>query len=473
MRSAGRRDILSAMIGVFGILLSLTLLMYLAYRGINVLVLAPLLALLAALMGGDPRLLATYTQVFMISLGGFAAKYFPLFLLGAIFGRLMSDSGSASTIARSIMSKLGPSQALLSIVLACGVLTYGGVSVFVVVFASYPVAVALFRAANTPKRFIPGAILLGGATFTLSGIPGTPSLQNAIPMPFFGTDSFAAPGLGSIAGVVMLVFGTMWLNGRARRAAHAGEGYGEHPFDHLDASPSPHQPGIVVAVIPLVIVVVVNLVMTWWVIPAMDLGYLAEPKFGRVGVNDVRGIWALVASLGLAVVSAIALHWSRWSDLKSSINQGTMSSLLPIFNTASEIGYGAVIASLAAFAAIQAAVMGISSNPLISEAVTVNIMAGITGSAAGGLSLALGMLGKTYAEAGAAAGISPELLHRVATIACGGLDSLPHNGAVITLLGICRLSHQESYLDIFMVSVVGPLIALALVLILGSTFGGF
>ena len=461
------------MIGVFGIFLSLVLLMYLAYRGINVLVLAPLLSLLAALMGGDPRMLAIYTQVFMISLGGFVAKYFPLFLLGAIFGRLMSDSGSAATIARSIVARLGPSQALLSIVLACGILTYGGVSVFVVVFASYPVAVELFRAANTPKRLIPGAILLGGATFTLSGMPGTPSIQNAIPMPFFGTDTFAAKGLGSVAGVVMLALGMLWLNGRARRAVAAGEGYGDHPLEHLDASPSEHRPPLVIALVPLAIVLLVNLAMTWWVIPAMDLGYLAEPRFGSVSVNDVRGIWALVASLGLAVLVAIVLHWPRWRDLKASVNQGTISSLLPIFNTASEIGYGAVIASLAAFAVVQAAVVGISDNPLISEAVAVNIMAGITGSAAGGLSLALGMLGKTYAEVGAAAGISPELLHRVAAIAAGGLDSLPHNGAVITLLGICRLTHRESYLDIFMVSVVGPLVALTLVLVLGSTVGAF
>ncbi|MDP2054190.1 MAG: Na+/H+ antiporter NhaC family protein [Acidobacteriota bacterium] len=458
--------------GVAGILLSLGLLMYLAYRGINVLVLAPLLSLLAAVMGGDPRMLAIYTQVFMISLGGFVAKYFPLFLLGAIFGRLMSDSGSAASIARSIVARLGPSQALLAIVLACGILTYGGVSVFVVVFAAYPVAVELFRAANTPKRLIPGAIILGGATFTLSGMPGTPSIQNAIPMPFFGTDTFAAPGLGSVAGLVMLILGMWWLNGRARRAVAAGEGYGDHPHD-LDLSPSPHQPPLMIALVPLVIVLLVNLVMTWWVIPAMDLAYLAEPRFGGVGVNDVRGIWALVASLGLAILVAIALHWPRWRDLKGSVNQGTMSSLLPIFNTASEIGYGAVIASLAAFATVQAAVMAISTNVLVSEAVAVNIMAGITGSAAGGLSLALGMLGKTYAEAGAAAGISPELLHRVAAIASGGLDSLPHNGAVITLLGICRLSHRESYLDIFMVSVVGPLAALAVVLVLGSTVGAF
>ena len=157
----------------------------------------------------------------------------------------------------------------------------------------------------------------------------------------------------------------------------------------------------------------------------------------------MRGIWALVASLSLAIVTAIVLHWPRWSDLRWSLNQGTFSSMLPIFNTASEIGYGAVIASLAGFAAVQAALAGVSANVLVSEAITVNIMAGITGSAAGGLGLALGMMGKAYAQAGAAAGISPELLHRVAAISAGGLDSLPHNGAVVSMLGICRLTHRE------------------------------
>jgi H+/gluconate symporter-like permease len=461
------------MIGVIGILLSLGLLMYLAYRGINVLVLAPLLSLLAALADGDTRRLATYTQVFMGSLGGFVTRYFPLFLLGAIFGRLMSDSGSAASIARWIVNRLGPKHAPLAIVLACGILTLGGVSVFVVVFAAYPVAVELFRAAGAPKRLIPGAVLLGGATFTLSGIPGTPSIQNAMPMPYFGTDTFAAPGLGSIAAVVMFVVGTVWLNGRARRAAAAGEGYGHHPHDALDVTPSPHQPSLIVSLAPLVIVLLVNVLMTWWVVPAMDLAYLQEPKYGRVAVNDVRGIWALVASLFVAIVVAITLHWKRWTDLRGSVNHGTFASMLPIFNTASEIGYGAVIASLAAFALVQAALASVSSNLLVNEAIAVNIMAGITGSAAGGLGLALGMLGKTYAAAAAAAGISPELLHRVAAIAAGGLDSLPHNGAVITLLGICRLTHRESYLDIFMVSVIGPLIALAVVLVLGTMFGSF
>ena len=461
------------MIGVFGILLSLGLLMYLAYRGVNVLLVAPVLALLAAVIGGETRLLAVLSQIYMKSLGGFVTGYFALFMLGAILGRLMADSGSASAIASWIVGRLGARRSVLAIVLACAVLTYGGVSVLVVIFAVYPVAVAIFRGSHTPKRFIPAAVLLGGATFTLSGIPGTPSIQNAMPIAFFGTDTFAAPGVGSIGGLVMLVFGAWWLQSRAQQAAARGEGYGHHPLDAQDAVPTLDEPPLMIAVLPLLVVLVMNVAMTWWVIPAMDLAYLKEPKFGGVGVNDVRGLWALVSALALATLTAILLHWRRWQDLKGSLNQGTFSSMLPIFNTASEIAYGAVIASLAGFAVVQAALASVSSNLLVNEAIAVNIMAGITGSAAGGLGLALGMLGKTYTAAAATAGISPELLHRVAAIACGGLDSLPHNGAVITMLGICRLTHREAYFDMFMVSVVGPLLALVVVLVLGTTFGSF
>jgi H+/gluconate symporter-like permease len=462
------------MIAVLGILVSLALLMWLAYRGISVLVLAPLLALLAAAFGGEPRFLATYTQIFMTGLGGFLVKYFPLFLLGAIFGRLMSDSGSAETIARWIARRIGPHRASMAIVLACGILTYGGVSVFVVAFAAYPLAAALFREAGIPKRLIPGALVLGSATFSMTALPGTPSIQNAIPMPHFGTDTFAAPGIGTIAAIIMFGLGFWWLAHREREARARGEGYGDHPGDALDMSIPPDQPPLWAAVTPIILVIAINWLFTRIVIPAMDVSYLTEPRYGRTTVADVRGLWSLIVALTVAIAATIALHWRRWRDVKHSVNQGTLSSLLPIFNTASEVGYGSVIASLAGFALIRDAVLGLwPSNPLVSEAIAVNVMAGITGSASGGMSIALNVLGKTYLAMGTAAGISPELLHRVAAIASGGLDSLPHNGAIITLLGICRLGHRDSYKDIFVVTVVVPLIALGAVLVLGAAFGNF
>ncbi|UEM02290.1 GntP family permease [Skermanella rosea] len=475
------------MVGLFGIILSLVLLMYLAYRGITVLVLAPLLAAMAVLFAGDLPLLATYTQVFMTAAGRFVTTYFPLFLLGALFGKLMDDSGSARTIAHWIVEKLGAERSILAVVLACGILTYGGVSLFVVAFAVYPIAVALFREAQIPKRLIPGAIALGSFTFTMTALPGTPAIQNLIPMPYFGTDAFAAPGLGLLAAAIMLVGGTAWLTWRHHRAHAAGEGYGTHPDD---PRPEPRArsvgamaldrdevaaPGILVAVLPIVLVIALNYAFTNFLIPTWETGYLAEPKYGSTTVAKVQGTWAIIIALIVSSVAVVALNWRVLRDrVVASINEGSLGSLLPIFNTASEVGYGAVIASLAAFTILRDFVLNLSpDNPLISLAVAVNVLAGVTGSASGGMSIALETLGSTYAQLGQAAGISPELLHRITAISSGGFDALPHNGAVITLLAICKLTHRQSYVDILMVAVAIPVTSLIIIIALGTMFGSF
>jgi len=457
-----------------GILMSLGLLMYLAYRGLNVLILAPLLALLAVLCAGDVALmLPTYTQMFMKAMGGYLIQFFPLFLLGALFGKLMDDSGSARAIAHGIVSRLGSERAVLAIVLACGLLTYGGVSLFVVAFAVYPIGAALFREAGIPKRLLPGAIALGAFTFTMTALPGTPAIQNAIPSPFFGTDAFAAPILGLIGGSIMLLFGSWWLSSQARKLVAAGEGYGVHKDDPQASAEQPSV-GFWIALLPILLVIGLNFAMAKLVLPAVDTSYLAKPEFG--GLQDAKsviGIWSIIVALSAAVMLLAGLHWKRWVDLKQTVNDGALGSMLPILNTASEVGYGTVIASLTGFVVIRDLVLGIPGNPLVSEAVAVNVLAGITGSASGGMSIALKTLGAQYLEMATTAGISPELLHRVAAMASGCMDTLPHNGAVISLLAICKLTHRDSYKYIFMNTVVFPLCALAVVITLGSVFGSF
>lgn len=457
--------------GLFGILLSLALLMYLAYRGINVLILAPLLALLAVLMAGDLPILATYTQIFMKSLGGYVITYFPLFLLGAIFGKIMADSGAARTIAEQIVERVGAHRAILAVVLACGVLTYGGVSLFVVAFAIYPIANALFRSADVPKRLLPAAIALGSFTFTMTAFPGTPAIQNAIPMPFFGTNVFAAPILGTVAGLIMLGGGVLWLNRRSAAAHARSEGYGQHERTAADSSLPEDMdlPGFWVAILPVISVIALNALFTYVIIPQMNATYLADPKYGATSLQSVAGIWAIIGALVVSIVLAIGLNWRRFTNLTDSINSGTMGSLLPIFNTASEVGYGAVIASLPAFAIIRDAVLGLfPTNPVASLAVAVNVLAGITGSASGGMSIALQALGEQFATMAREQGISMELMHRVTALSSGGFDALPHNGAVITLLAITGLTHKKSYGDIFVVSVAIPVLATIVVIILGS-----
>ena len=483
------------MTGLAGILIALGLLIFLAYRGVSVLLLGPLMALLAAAFAAEP-LLGLYTQVFMRSAGGFVISFFPLFLLGAIFGRLMDDSGAAKAIAQGLVARLGGGQAILAVVLACAILTYGGVSLFVVAFAIYPIAASLFREADIPKRLIPATIALGAFTFTMTALPGTPAIQNAIPMPFFGTTPFAAPGLGLLAAVIMFGAGQWWLMRRAAGARARGEGYGAHDdaprrpdkdmreraagegYDVAEIAEVPvgarPLPPFALAVLPIVVVIIANLVFSTYVIPAWDTGFLGEQRFGGVGLASVLGVWSIILALSLAIVVLIATNWARLTALKRSLDDGANASVLPIFNTASLVGFGAVIAALPAFELVRAGVLGLGGeNPLISLAVAVNVLAGITGSASGGMSIALSTLGETYVQLGQAAGIAPEVLHRITTIATGGLDSLPHNGAVVTLLAICGLTHRQSYGDIAMVAVVFPIAALVVTITAASLFGAF
>lgn len=463
------------MFSTIAIIISLFLLMYFAYRGYSVLILAPLMATLAVALSGDIlSALPIYTTVFMKALSGFLLKFFPIFLLGAVFGQLMADSGAATAIARTVVSKLGANKAILAVVLVCAILTYGGVSLFVVAFAIYPIAKDLFKSAGVPKRLIPGAIALGSFTFTMTALPGTPAIQNAIPIPYYGTNAFAAPILGIIGSLVMFGLGMLWLQRRAHSAKTAGEGYGIHEDDELHADNlDPHHTSFTVAMIPLVLVIGINALLTYAVFPSMDFSAL-QAQFKDLDIKGALGLWSIIIALVTAIIALIVLRLGKWTNLQHSLNKGTYSSMLPIFNTGSEVGYGAVIATLAGFAVLRDSVLNLSpNNPLISEAVAMTTLAGITGSSSGGLSIALPILGKEYLAQAVAHGIDPELLHRVAVMAAGGLDTLPHSGAVITLFAICHLTHKQSYKDVAIVTMAIPLIAVTVVIALGTMLGSF
>ncbi|AGP49182.1 citrate transporter [Psychrobacter sp. G] len=471
------------MFSTLAIIITLLLLMFFAYRGYSVLILAPIMAALAVLLSGDfLSSIPAYTDVFMGALSGFLLKFFPIFLLGALFGRLMADSGAATAIAKTVVEKLGASKAILAVILVCGILTYGGVSLFVVAFAIYPIAKDLFKAADIPKRLIPAAIALGSFTFTMTALPGTPAIQNAIPIPYYNTNVFAAPVLGLIGGTIMFVCGWLWLQSRARKANGAGEGYGQH--DESDVGGvgggaaetnllSTHHTSFTVAMIPLILVISLNALLTYFVFPSMDFSGL-QTQFPDLNIAGSLGLWSIILSLVVACIVLIVMRLGHWTNLQKTINRGTYDSMLPIFNTASEVGYGAVIASLAGFLLIRDSILNLTpENPLISEAVAMTTLAGITGSSSGGLSIALSTLGEDYLRMAVAAGIDPELMHRVAVMAAGGLDTLPHSGAVITLLAICGLTHKQSYLNLAMVTMVIPLIAVVVVITLGTMFGSF
>lgn len=484
--------------GLLGILLGLGLLVFLAFRGWTVLILAPLSALIVALFSGEP-LLAHWTQTFMGNTARFFAQFFPLFLLGAVFGKLMEDTGSISTIAQFMMKHLGEKRAILAVVLAGAMVTYGGVSLFVAFFVLAPMANELFRSANIPHRLIPGAIILGTSTFTMSALPGTPSIQNAIPTAFFGTTPFAAPGLGIIASAVMLTVGLWWLYRVQRIAALNGEGFGkgskiatasalanddklrEQVVHSTEFDPAgvnkgkrvKYFPPIVFAMLPLIIVVMVNLLMSEVILPNMDTGFLAEEKWGSTSFAAVGGIWSVITALTCAIVVVILVNFRKLPDFRKSLGAGANSSVLPAVSVACLVGFGAVVAAMPAFAVVKDWVLGIEGGPLVSLAVSTNLLAGLTGSASGGLSIALDSLASTYMTLAEQLNIDPALMHRIAVIGSGTLDKLPHNGAVVSLLAICGCTHKESYKDIIMAGILSALIALVVVIVLGSIFGSF
>jgi H+/gluconate symporter-like permease len=374
----------------------------------------------------------------------------------------MEDTLLAKGISHAIMEKLGHKHAVLAIVLSCAILTYGGVSLFVVVFAVYPFAAALFKEANIPKRLIPGCVALGAFTFTMDAFPGTPQIQNIIPTNFYGTTGYAAPIAGIIGGTLIFIIGMVYLEWRKRTAVAKGEGYGDHTLNEPAEAAVTKLPSWYISLLPLILVLAVNYylsrVYTWDPAILAPLSGMKLPLMAPA-VKNVIGIWSLVIGLVLGIVLALALGFKnipKGGGLQKALNVGAIGSLLAIMNTASEVGYGNVIAALPGFKSIAAFLLGIKigGTPLVSEAISVTTLAGITGSASGGMSIALDLMSKDWLAWANSIGMSPEILHRVASMASGGCDTMPHNGAVITLLAVCGLTHKTSYLDIFAMTII-------------------
>jgi H+/gluconate symporter-like permease len=440
------------------VLLALALLMFVAYRGFSVILFAPVCALLAVLFTDPSLVLPMFSGVFMDKMVGFIKSYLPVFLLGAVFGKVIELSGFARSIVSAVIRLVGRERTMLSIVLVCALLTYGGVSLFVVVFAVYPFAAEMFRQGGIPKRLIPGTIALGAFTFTMDALPGSPQIQNIIPTTFFRTDTWAAPWMGVIGSIFILAVGLAYLEWRRKQAARAGEGYGTRLVNEPEPFPDEKLPNPWLAVAPLVIVGVMNKVFTM-LIPRFygethtaQLAGMAKPLTTQV--SSVVAIWAVEGALLLGILTVVVF---AFGPLKQRFAEGSKTAvagaLLAATNTASEYGFGGVIAALPGFLVIAEGLKAIPG-VLVNEAVTVTALAGITGSASGGMSIALATMADSFIAGAQSAGIPLEVLHRVAAMASGGMDTLPHNGAVITLLAVTGLTHKDSYRDIFAITLV-------------------
>ncbi len=449
------------------VLAALAFLMFAAYRGYSVILFAPVAALGAVLLTDPAQVAPVFSGIFMEKMVGFIKLYFPVFMLGAVFGKVVELSGFSESIVAAAIRYIGAARANAVIVAVCALLTYGGVSLFVVVFAVYPFAAELYRQSDIPKRLLPGAIALGAFSFTMDALPGTPQIQNIIPTTFFQTTSWAAPVLGTVGALFILAVGLAYLEWRRRAAASRGEGYGTSLVNEPEqvdtgAGGLPHP---LLAVAPLLLVGVANFVFTrmipvWYggdshTVPPEILPGIATPV--TTTIKTVTAIWAVQAALLLGIVFVIATAYKRVAKRFADGSKAAVGgALLAAMNTASEYGFGGVIAALPGFIVVSDALRSIP-NPLVNAAVSVSSLAGITGSASGGMSIALAAMSDVFIRGAQAAGIPLEVMHRVVAMASGGMDTLPHNGAVITLLAVTGLTHREAYRDIFAVTLIKTL----------------
>ena len=427
---------------LLSIFLGLGLLIFLAFKGQSILWVAPVCAMVVALVSSfeDPSigLLDMYTVNYMGAMATFIQNNFPMFMLGSIFGKVMEVTGGAKSVGLWVKKLIGAKQAILAVVVACGLMTYGGISLFVVVFAIYPIAVALYREADIPNKLIPGAISLGAFTFTMTATPGTPQIQNIIPTTYYGTDAMAAPIMGLIAAIVMFGLGMIWMKYRENKLRKAGEHFVE-PTNVVDNVNEADLPSPIVALIPLIAVPLVMNVLKLNIVPSLLIG----------------------------IILTIVLNMKYAKEYPEALASGAAGGLMSIGNTGAANGFGGVVKAVPGFAALTNMLLNIPGSPLISEAVAVSCLAGATGSASGGMGIALEALGPKYIElVGTDPSVTPETLHRVASVASGGLDTLPHNGAVITLLTVCGLTHKDSYIDVGMNCCVIPTIAVIICIIM-------
>lgn len=428
---------------MLGILLGLICLAFLTYKGMSILWVAPISALVVAAFGGM-NLLDAFTGDFMKAFGGYATSWFPMFMLGAIFGKVMEVTGAAESIAHFLAKKIGYKRAIIAVVVICGVLTYGGVSLFVVVFVMYPMGLALFREANLPRKMLPGSIALGAFAFTMTAFPGTPQLTNVIPATYFGTGPMSAPVIGIICGILMFILGILWLQYRTKKLQAAGEVFDEPEGETTAGVSNPEDlPKWYLAIIPPLLIIIL---------------------FNAVKLN-------IVVALLVGVLAGIIIFIRRlktFGNVIKTLNDGASGSMLAILNTAAGVGFGGVIKAVPGFEQLKTLVTGIDASPLISEAIAINVLAGATGSSSGGVSIVLEALGPQFIELAKQSGIALEVFSRVASISAGGLDTLPQCGAVLTVLAVTKLTHKDSYIDIFMCCTVIPISATILAIILGT-----
>lgn len=453
--------------GVFGLVIALLALILMALRGVNIIV-AGLISTLIVLVTNNIDVATGLNEYFAFGkLGAFTffGRFFLLFVAGAVFGALMSHSGAASSIAHTLAEKLGAHRSLWIIALACAVLTYGGVSAFVVLFSVNALGQQLIQRAGIPKHLMVGAVALGAGTFTLTAMPGTPSLNNVLAAAALETDLYAAPVIGFIGSLVMFGLGMWYLESQRKRLALSGGGIGADLAPQDDQVPHDNRlPHWLPSSLPLL--VVLGLIA----LPTV-LGKFVDPQSGSLVASVVtyakqQPIFWPVICLVVGWFAIILLLPKARQSVVSVIGEGANNAVMPVLNTAIVIGFGSVVSQTESFQWFVDTMLNLDMSPLLSLLSSVSVIAGITGSSSGGLQIFLQTMGQSYLELG----IPADVLHRLAAMASGGLDSLPHCGGVIAFLTIMGSNHKESYKEIFIVSVLIPIFAALIGIAMAGAF---
>ena len=430
-------------LGILVLLLALLLFGLLAFKQINALILAPLVTIFVIVCSGMP-ILSSLKELFMPAASAYVTSYFLVFFVGALFGAVYQHTGAAESISKTLAGLCKGKFVAPIIMTITGILTYGGVSGFVVFFVIYPIALNMFKEANLTRRLIPGAISAGCWTWSMYG-PGSPSIQNVIAMNSLGTPSTAALVPSVIAAVASYVLIFLWLEMRSRNFTKKGITFNDSTLkfqlspEEMAMDEDKDLPNFWIAMIPIIAIL--------------------------VSFNGFKLPVETAVFLGVAL--ATILMWKRVGTINGWIavfNEGAANSGVSILNTAIVVGFGGVVKQTQGFTDLVEVLKTLNMPALVFVMITVAICAGACGSASGGMGVAFNALTDTYIALGA----NLEHVHRIAAIAAGTLDSLPHQGAQITLLGICKLTHKEAYFDIFVTQIVIPFISCFVFIIFAS-----
>jgi H+/gluconate symporter-like permease len=428
---------------VIGIILSLAFIVILALRGWHIIVLAPLAVVIVSIFS-QMNIMENMTGPYMKGFTNYAGKFYLIFLAGSLFGKFMEDGQAARSIANGILKVTGrdsPMRVMLAVSIVSLCLTYGGVNLWVVIFTVIPIARPLFKEMNLSWHLFIASLIFGSASITMTMLPGTPAIQNIIPTKYMASTAYSAPLVGLTGAVVVIIFNLFYFRYILRKSKERGETYEDPPAGVLGAgvTATGPTPNVFLSLVPpLVVLILLN----------FNIPYIKRD--------------AVVALIG-GVVSCIILFWKYYPNVVDTLSKGALNTVVPIVNTCADVGYGMAVAATSGFKLISSWLLAIPGHPVISLAIATNIMAGLTGSASGGLGIIMETLVPKYL----AMGINPDLIHRIAAMASGGFDAMPHNGAVITMLAVSGLTHKEAYKHLFFGHVIADTLGLIVALPVG------